>query len=269
LHVNYEYICAGIIVFLILSVTEVSMFNLMTYQLTRIEQENGYLMAEKILDILLLSPGDPPNWGSYVTDPISLGLAAQNSLEAYILDVNKVIRLSEDAENYISPGKGRRLLGLNKNYQFSLKITPVFLIDITSEGGGDFTLTLTNYEGFQLPNVNVIGYCVPKSLVPGTNYPSQSTISNIDGICTLNFTEWTENHVIVVCADQLGIKVVKTEPTDYNFYIEGDRVVESNTPLIQAINYSTGSVFGLKKESVFRYVDIGDFTYYVEFDLWS
>jgi len=267
--VNYEYICAGIIVFLILSVTEVSMFNLMTYQLTKIEQENGYVMAEKILDTILLSPGDPPNWGDYLTDPISLGFAAQNSLEAYVLDINKIIRLSENSENYISPGKARSLLGLNTNYQFSLKITPVFIIDINPEGNGNFTLILTNHEGFKLPNVNVIGYCVPKSLIPGTNYPSQSVITNVDGKCTLDFTEWTENHVLVVCANQLEIKTMKTEPLDYNFIIEGDRVVESDAPLIQTINYSTGSVFGVKKESVFRYVDIRDFTYYVEFDLWS
>jgi len=267
LHVDYEYICAGIIILLILSVTEISMFNLMTQQLGRIEQEKGYTIAEKILDMILLSPGDPPNWGEYITDPIFLGLATQNSLKEYVLDASKVTRISEDSDYYISPGKARSLLGLSQNYQFSLKITPVFIIDINSEGNGNFILTLTNNKGSPITNVNITGYYIPKSFVPGTYYPSESKISGIDGKCTLNF-EHIPNYVLVVCASQLEVKTVKTDPPNLNFRIEGDCVVESDVPVIQDIHYSTGSVFGLKKESVFRYVEIEDFTYYVEFNLW-
>ncbi len=264
---NYEYICAGIILLLILSVTDISMFNLVTNQLTQIEQEKG-LIAEEILDVILLSPGDPPNWGNYSTAPSSIGFAAQNSLEEYVLDANKVVRMLEDSVYYISPGKARVLLGLSSNFQFSLRMMPVFIIDISSEADGIYTLTLTNHKGLPIPNVNITGFYVPKSLVPGTDYPSTSKITGINGTCVLSFN-YTIDNVLVVLANQLDFKVLKTETPNSNVIIEGGVVMESDVPLVQTINYTTGSVFGLKKDSVFRYVTICGFTYYVEFTLWS
>ncbi len=268
MHVDYEYVLAGITVLLILLATEINMYTIMSQEMTRMEQERGYTVAEKILDMILLSPGDPEDWGNYPSDPSSFGLAAQNSLQAYVLDANKVIRLSINSSGYLSPGKVRSLLGLSRGYQFSLNIMPIFKIDISSEGGGNFTVTVTNYKGLPAPNVNVTGYYIPQSWAPSVEYTHQSKVTGFDGRCALWFNS-EPDHVLVVCANQLEVKATETDPEGLYFRVEGDSVVKSDTPLVPAINYSTGSPFGMKRESVSRYAEIEGLTYYAEFSLWS
>ena len=75
-------------------------------------------------------------------------------------------------------------------------------------------------------------------------------------------------HVLVVRAEQSGVRVVVACPSGSNFKVEGDRVFQSDTLLVTEITYSTSSFFGFEKESVSRYVEIGGSTYLVEFDLW-
>lgn len=267
MHVNYEYILAGMMIFLVLMMTHISMFTLMTRNLTYLEQSSGYKTAEMILDVLLLSPGEPPNWGNdFSSDPDYLGLADQNSLRAYVLDPYKVLRLRNDSPSYIPPSKARRLLGLRDDYHFSLRIVPVLLIEI--QGNGTFTITVRNSKGSLVPNVNVTGYYVPRSLSPTDNYPIKSNITRVDGTCILEF-QFKPDHVLVIRAEQFGVKVVVSEPSGLNFRVEGNRVLKSDIPLITEINYSTGSVFGFEKEHVTRYVEIDGSTYLVEFDLWG
>jgi len=268
LHVDFEYVLAGIAILLILLATEINMSTVMSQQITRMEQERGYTLAEKILDTILLSPGDPEDWGNYPSDPSSFGLAAQDSLKAYVLDANKVIRLSGNSTYYLSPGKVRYLLGLSRGYQFSLNIMPIFNIGIVSDGDGNFTLNVTNYKGLPAPNVNVTGYYIPESWAPGVEYTRQSGVTGFDGGCALRFNPETD-HALVVCASQLGVKATETDPKGLRFRVEGDSVVKGDTPLVPAISYSTGSPFGMKRESVSRYAEIEGLTYYVEFGLWS
>jgi hypothetical protein len=267
LHVTYEYILAGLMIFLILMMTQVTMSALMTRQLTYLEQSGGYKTAEKIFDALLLSPGDPPDWGrNFSEDPSYLGLADQNSLRAYVLDPYKVLRLQKGSTGYISPAKARRLLGLRDDYHFSLRIFPALTVEI--QGNGSFTITVRNLRGSPVPNVNVTGYYVSKSLSPMASYPVKSNITRIDGSCTLEF-QYEPDHVLVVCATVFGVRVVLTEPPGLNFRVEGGRVFKSDIPLITEINYSTGSVVGFEREYVSRYVEIDGSAYIAEFTLWK
>lgn len=268
MHVDYEYILAGITILLILLATEINMFTIMSQEMTRMEQERGYTIAEDILDVILLSPGDPEDWGKYPSDPTSFGLAAQNSLKAYVLDANKVIRLSRNSSDYLSPGRVRSLLGLSRGYQFSLNLMPIFNINISSSGDGNFTVIVKNYKSIPAPNVNVTGYYIPQSWAPGVEYTHQSGVTGFNGSCALSFNP-EPDHVLVVCANQLGIKATETNPKGLRFRVEGDSVVKSDTPLVPAINYSSGSPFGMKRESVFRYAEIDGLTYCAEFNLWS
>ncbi len=267
MHVNFEYILAGLMIFLILTMTELTMFTIMSQQLTALEQESGYTMADRVLDALLLSPGDPPDWGCNLSkDPISLGLADQNSLRVYVLDPYKVVRLYENSTGYISPAKARSLLGLRRDCHFSIKITPIFLIEV--EGNGTFTITVKNNEGFPVSNVKITAYYVPRSLSPDVEYFCESNITRTEGTCTLEF-EFRQDYILVVQAEQSGVKVVATDPPGLNLKIEGDRVFESDIPLVVEIDYSTGSISGSDKETTSRCVEIGGSTYLVEFTLWS
>jgi len=273
LHVDYEYILAGIVLLLILSVSEMNIFAIMTHQLTRMEQEAEYPAAERIMDTILLSPGYPPNWGNQSADPTSLGLAVQNSLRAYVLDISKVIRLKEGSPNYISPGRARRLMGLSEDYHFNLTMIPVFTIDIvnaSSAGQAKYNITIKDYKGFLVPNVNVTGFYVPNSLIGGEIYPSKSAITGTDGSCVLIFNPLLSNHSLVVYANQLEVKAMQTFSSlpDLPVRVEGGCVMKSDFPIIQAIRYYTGRISELVSESAFRYAEIEGVTYYVKFDLW-
>jgi len=254
-------------VLLILTSTEVTIFTLMSQKLTQLGQESTYTTADKILDILLLSPGDPPQWGENVSEnPVSLGLADENALKAYVLDPYKVARLDNNSVGYIPPSEARTLLGLRRSYHFNLRIRPVLTINV--EGNGTFNITVRDNRGFLAPNVNVTAYYVPESLDPEADYPHRSNITRVDGSCTLDFGSETGD-ILVTKAEQSGVRVVATYPSGYNFIVEGDRVFESDTLLISEIEYSTGIVSGIYKETVSRCVQIGGLTYLVEFDLWG
>jgi len=270
LHADYEYILAGLVLLLILSVAEMNIFAVMTHQLTRMEQEAEYPAAERILDTILLSPGYPPNWGNQSADPTLLGLAVQNALRAYVLDISKVIRLKEDSPNYISAGKARRLMGLSEDYHFNLTIIPVFTIDIlnaSSMGQAKYVITITDCKGFRVPNVDVTGFYVPNSLTGGEIYPSKSAITGTDGSCVLIFDS-LPNRSLVVCANQLEVKAMQTDPPSFKARVEGGCVMKSDFSVIQAVHYYTGRIYGLFSESVLRYAEIEGGTYYVKFDLW-
>ncbi|MEM2110815.1 MAG: hypothetical protein QXX08_02935 [Candidatus Bathyarchaeia archaeon] len=274
MHVNYEYIAAGIILLLILSISEMNIFTIMRYQLAKMEQETEYPTAERILDMLLLSPGYPPNWGNQSDNPDSLGLAAQNAFRAYVLDISKVARLMENSSYYIAPVTARQLMGLSSNYHFNLTITPVFTISIvnaSSESHMEYNITIRDYKGFLSSNVNVTGFYVPNSLVGNETYNSASAVTDPTGSCILKFTNTlpSPNYSLVVCANHLGVKTVQTYPTALNVRVEGGCVLSSEFPMIQTINYATGSVFSMTTESVSRYVEIEGVTYYVKFDLWG
>ena len=188
MHVSYEYILAGLIIILILTTSELTIFSLMTEKLTDIRQEGSYSTAEKIVDVLLLSPGYPFDWDSNASvDPDSLGLAFHNSLEAYILDPDKVNRLNENSSGYITPTKARELLGLRKDYHFSLQITPMLDVQIEYEGDGEYSFAIFNDKGYSAANVNVTAFYIPNSFVSGIDYTSKSNITMIDGTCILDF----------------------------------------------------------------------------------
>ncbi len=273
MHVNYEYILAGMILLLILSVSEMNIFSVMKFQLTKLEQESEYPDAERILNILLLSPGYPENWGNSSDYPSSLGLALQNSLKPYVLDMSKVIRLTEDVSGFISPVRARQLMGLSSEHYFSFTIMPVFSIEITNSSGAGhmvYNVNVRDFKGFIVSNANVTGFYVPETLAGNATYPSVFAVTGPAGTCALDFENltFTMGSFLVVSVNQLEVKVVQTYPSGERVLVEGGYVFESQYSLIQALNYATGSIFTPTFESVSRYVEVEGVTYYVKFDLW-
>jgi len=269
LEISFEYILAGLTILLVLASTQIFMYMMMMQRLTALEQESGYTVAEEILDMILLSPGYPPDWGRNLSEyPVSFGLAEYNAIRAYVLDPYKVARLLEDSTGYILPPEARALMGLRSSFHFSLRIRPIFNITVEDKGGGIFLFTVLNSKGYLAPNVNVTAYYVPTSIVPGTEYPKRSNITSIDGKCSLDFSGVT-GQVLVVQAEEMEARVIVNYPSEYNFVIESGEVFESDTFLVTELEYSTGSVVGIGKESASRVVEIGGLTYIVEFDLWG
>lgn len=270
---SLEYILAGILIFLILMVTEISVFNMTVHTLAGMEQSEEYTKAAEILDSLLLSPGDPPDWWDYEKYPspdniTSIGLALQGSVEAYVLDVRKLSRFDSGSSGYLSPVRVRSLLGLSRYYDFSLEITPIFNITI-SNVTGTYTIRVRDLNGLGVPNVNITAFYVPSSIAPGVDYPCTSNMTRGDGSCTVTF-DYNPEYGIAVCARQAGVKVIASKPENLKLRIEGERVFTTTYSLIPYLSYETASGGGLLHgEVVSRYVKIEGVSYYVEFNLWS
>ncbi|PDM26243.1 hypothetical protein CP083_04835 [Candidatus Bathyarchaeota archaeon B24-2] len=264
---SIEYIIAGLTILSILVVAETNMLTLIVHTLTDVQQEVSYGKAEEILDTLLLSPGYPPDWGADSEVPELMGLAVQSSTEEYILDPKKVLRLTEYSDHYIPPATTRSILGLDRGYQFSLRIIPFFIITINNQGNGTYTISVVNYRGVPASNVNVTGYYIPIPFRYNATYQIESAITGVDGTCTLTF-DYTPNSTLLVCASQLGVESLAAEESNLNLKVKNGYVVESETPIIASVEYSTGALSQLKKDVITKFVKIDGYTYYVDFILW-
>ena len=262
----YEYILAGFMMFVMLVALHSNLQTLISDTTALIMQED-YNMAESLIDMILLSPGNPPDWSS--TNPVLFGLAAQETIDTYVLDPKKVIRLDEgyNGSSYISPGELRSLLGLTSDINLIIRISPIFPISIQPQGNGKYEIIVTNHKGVTIANVNVTGYYVPESLGSSSEWSQEQNITDIDGSCTLKFNQ-TDDYVLVVCADLVGVKTMQTYPPYLRVRVEGGQVIQSDVPLITNINYTSGSFFGLNTDSAARYVEIDGFTYYFELEVW-
>jgi len=266
MHANYEYILAGIILLLMLSVTGVNITSIMTHRLSRMEQETEFPLAERLLDIILLSPGHPPDWGEKPSDPLSFGLAAQNAMKNYVLDISKVFRLKEESPYHIPPGTARELMGLSKNYNFNLTITPVLRISVIN-ASSTYHITVTNYKGFRIPSVNVTAFYIPKSLTLNSPIFSKSALTNTEGECAITFDP-LPNYVLLIFINHLEVKAIQSYPPGLNFRVEGGCIMESEYSIIDTITYATEVYSSPYVETAFRYVEIAGATYYVKLDVW-
>lgn len=262
----YEYILAGFMMFVMLATLHTNMQNLIS-DTSALTMQEEYNLAESLLDMILLSPGSPQNWGP--TDPILFGLAAQDAIDTYVLDPRKVIRLDENCTDYpyISPGELRSLLGLTSDINLIIRITPIFPVEIQAQGGGIYRIVVTNHRGVPTANVNVTGYYVSESQGLNGSWISELGITGIDGSCILDFG-LTEDGYVVVCTDLIGVKTMRTSPEYLRVRVEGGQIVQSEVPLINYINYISGYFYGLSTDWAARYVEIDGFTYYFELEVW-
>ena len=104
-----------------------------------IEQDRLKQEAEALLEMLLTSNGDPPNWGEtvltwennkvvdfYRITPERLGLADQNALRLYVLSPSKINML---ANEWLSYEQIIDALAIRKHLKLVIK--PVINIEIT------------------------------------------------------------------------------------------------------------------------------------------
>lgn len=268
MNVVFEYVVAGFLLVFIIMVAEININTWISDQLLLVEQQ-AYSISSSISDLILMSPGDPPDWGDSIEKPILFGLASHGTTGMYDLDAKKVFRLHRDSRSYISSGELRSLLHLSPSYGFAIRIKPLFSLDISSPVDGFYSITVTDGTGRSMANVNVTGYYVHESLGSDYECKSDSSITGVAGKCSLSFQPET-GYVLVVCADLLGARTMRTYPADLNMMIEGDRVIESDVPLVSSINYTSGSFVGLTySDKTSRIVRIEGFYFYFEFEVWE
>jgi hypothetical protein len=107
--------------------------------------KRDYLQA--LADHIVLSPGDPPNWGSQALFPQSLGLSDSHSQLPFDLDADKVSRLStlNDYElTYAQIARATRLtkiaFGISINPILSIRVEPVG--NVTETDATTYTFTV-------------------------------------------------------------------------------------------------------------------------------
>jgi len=232
------------------------------------EQAAGYQMAEGLLDMLLLSPGEPSNWNDFSDDPQRLGLASSKAFEDYALDSQKVERLTPNSTYYIPPATLRSLLGISSTIGLSLRIVPALNLTVTFEEPGEYTLTARDLKGLLVPNVNVTSYYVSMPFDPYADPELRESVTDIHGNASVSYSPMA-NVSLVVCVGQSDIRAIATYPKDTMLTVQGNHVMSSTMPTVLAVNSATGSFFGYKREVASRYVKIDGYTYYAELILWS
>jgi len=268
LHASIEYISAGVIVFLILGFTGQYTASMVNDHISLIEKNAGVKKADNIIYTLLLSPGQPLDWGLSYDEPELLGLAFENAVKLYQLDKYKVRRLSSNSSNYIPPGRIRDLLGLSAYYYISIRIYPIFNIIVGDDVEERVNVTLVNQWGIPVSNINVTAAYLDTP-VENVSYSDITSFMDLSletdyafnvtdalGTCTLNCAGVSEEGCLLILASQLGVKSMITWP-------------KLSEHVIGTIESTMGSVSGFNTELVYRNVEIENLDYIVKFTLWS
>ena len=176
MHVTLDYLVAGLLIIIILTFTANSISPFIYINLQHVEEEQLNPLAERLLDKILLTPGEPLDWGniySYDEDDITgFGLAYMKNgvINPYILDPDKISRIAHPVFQ-LSPERISKLLGLtwdggNFKYGFRLRITPALNITIIPDEnkyirvGSDilytaFNITVKSYDGYPAANSKI------------------------------------------------------------------------------------------------------------------
>jgi hypothetical protein len=176
MHVTLDYLVAGLLIIIILTFTANSISPFIYINLQHVEEEQLNPLAERLLDKILLTPGEPLDWGNiyrYDEDDITgFGLAYMKNgvINPYILDPDKISRIAHPVFQ-LSPERISKLLGLtwdggNFKYGFRLRITPALNITIIPDEnkyirvGSDilytaFNITVKSYDGYPAANSKI------------------------------------------------------------------------------------------------------------------
>lgn len=269
MNVSLEYISAGIIMCLMLGVTGQYASNMVFDRMNNVERNAKIGKAEKIIDLLILSPGEPPNWGDLFGEPETLGLSLENAVKINQLDEKKVGRLDPDDANYLSPSRVRDLLGMRSNYYISIYIMPIFNITVQEVSPDMFSIKVYNQWSKPVSNVYIAtAYATTAvsdlkekhiaSFLDGTLENAVYLYSTTDslGSCTMDFTGSGPRPALLVSASQFSVRCMTTWPS-------------ATEKVIGVIESSMGTVSGYDTETVYRNVEIGELNYVLRFTMWS
>ena len=220
MHATLEYIGVTIAIIFIILIAQYSLAVFLR-DTAHVREEQLYTIAERIMDKIVLTPGDPPDWGhnftAYNGTLRDFGLAQYGTRTPYELDPDKIMRLANltDLPNplFINGSYIAELLGLSDKYGFVLEMRPLLSHEVTVldyypvPGKQDdipavFQIKLKNYYGLNVPSANVTGIYTLIKVEPGIGNVdtadieeifTQTNITNLRGECILDFTEDLED----------------------------------------------------------------------------
>lgn len=216
----YEYLFTTIVIVTMLIAASTMITMVPQSSITISGKEQLKTVAQKLMTELILKTGDPPNWGSNISispDMLtSFGLAkyGERIREAYVLDPDKVQRLSPTNPLYIQPSDVVRLLSLGRDYGVSLKFAPAINVSIRQLDYNSYEFSvISDQNGMPLVNANIsartIYYDDLYHIFNGTEHKNSST--DPTGRCTISFGDVPTNarKVLVAIVDYYGIQFTK------------------------------------------------------------
>lgn len=226
-----EYIVSGFIYVLLIFTILSFLLPTLSYRAIYTFEGQLQLEADKIVNQMLLNPGDPSDWGItavYPNDIRIFGLAL-NRGEAYELDANKLIRIYENQienltdKTIINTETIAKLLGIYGRYMFSIRLMPALNITTHEVSEYIYKTIIKTHEGIPVPNVKVraiflTAYIDNVGEENATFYVEDeiTTITNYKGEAFLNFTSLISEvngkdligWALIIYADFYGMKSI-------------------------------------------------------------
>ena len=195
----YEYVFSGLVVVLMVSTSISTIFPITLAHLSQTSSLQLQGNARNILDKLLLTPGDPYDWGTDLSINSSqsdglrdFGLAGSLTFNTlYRLDPSKVERLINtstiDNPYYIPPERAAEIMGLEKEFGFSLSFEPV--LQISSHILNKTIVTrVTTPETIPVANVNVTAVLIRLNSANEEEFEIATSSTDWNGTAVLDFS---------------------------------------------------------------------------------
>jgi hypothetical protein len=263
MHVTIDNMFAFLILLLIL-VTFMGYIVPSAYlSFTTVKEHQLEEVAQAIMDKVLLSPGIPEDWGDILRVENSSQLSAfglqKAGGEPYELDMDKVLRIINTGGEQlpetvqIDPWTIARLLGIEKKYGLSIRIAPALNMSAKPlsyydlKGGvtvpSVIKVTVKTPEGRPAISANVTGIYVLMIIqneegedVCYVDYVDRTSVANVDGCATIDFTDFLEDaktrvgnlqrsfSAAVIYADYYGIRAVNSSLLGETDVLQGSTV---------------------------------------------
>lgn len=233
----YEHVFSAIIlVTMLLAAIFLASISPSLYRSTS-EVEQLKMAAQKVLAQLLLSPGDPEDWGRNISikawNLSSFGLAVSTvfTREAFVLDPDKVQRLSKELPEdlYIPPYRFSELLGLGSrevlDYGAKMEFIPV--LKVTMNFNRDLCkvhVDVTSEQGVPVIGANVsLGAFYVKGGRINLCWNRSST--DFDGRCAINLPDPDPSFLLAIVS-YYGLQAMKVINVNSRVgYLIGDHLL--------------------------------------------
>jgi len=229
MHITLDYLITSLVIIILLVSSIYVVISYSNFPVSSTEIEQMRTLADKTLNLILLSDGSPADWGSDLSvnssDLKGFGLH-KVSAPMYVLDPDKIGRLHDNSPYKIDTTDAARSLGfygdryLEKG--FCLMVIPVLKVDIREISSHKFEVNVTDYEGRVAPNVLVrsIYFAINVSDNKISSFIWNNTLTNMtdyNGMCLLDYTSWASdinanNFTLIVYVEQYGLESLGTYP---------------------------------------------------------
>lgn len=249
---TYEYIFSAAIIIAILLASTLLLGIAPQSTINTSEIDQLKMAAQKVLTQLILSPGNPPEWGSNISisgDALqSLGLAVYSPFTsmAYVLDPDKVQRLNPNLplNLYVTPEQTLKLLNLGRDYGLKLQFIPALNVTLSPDLS---QVTVSSDSGYPIEGASITARFFKNSGGQIIGTQEQRGVTDSSGNCMLS----PQGNVAVVVVDYKGVQQVKVACSGScnqayfvgEYFIPKNQIGSSTVCQVYVSRYANGTYF--------------------------